>query len=91
MGLIDIVDYYGNMFSPFEVTSPEIIKDIQHTFGDVPLHHFGKTAEILIFFIGTMTIVEIVDLKKRFDLIKGFIGTNSKRKLLWISRILAFI
>ena len=30
-------------------------------FKDTLLHHFGKTCEILIFLIGAMTIVEIID------------------------------
>ena len=57
----------------------------------VLLHHFGKTCEILIFLIGAMTIVEIIDYFDGFATIKKFIKTNSKRKLLWIVAILAFI
>lgn len=55
------------------------------------LHHFGKTCEILIFLIGAMTIVEIIDHFNGFATIKGFIRTNKKRTLLWIVCILAFI
>ncbi|MGB3342658.1 MAG: sodium:proton antiporter NhaD [Aequorivita sp.] len=54
------------------------------------LHHFGKTSEILIFLIGAMTIVEIIDLHRGFDVLKNAVRTNSKRKLLWIIGILAF-
>lgn len=54
------------------------------------LHHLGKTSEILIFLIGAMTIVEIVDHFNGFATIKGFIRTNSKKKLLWIIVLLAF-
>ena len=57
----------------------------------VLLHHFGKTCEILIFLIGAMTIVEIIDYFNGFSTIKKFIKTNKKRKLLWIVAILAFI
>ncbi|PHR45454.1 MAG: sodium:proton antiporter [Fluviicola sp.] len=55
------------------------------------LHHFGKTCEILIFLIGAMTIVEIIDHFHGFSTIKNFIRTNKKRTLLWIIAILAFI
>ena len=55
------------------------------------LHHFGKTCEILIFLIGAMTIVEIIDHFNGFATIKGFIKTNKKRTLLWIIAILAFV
>ncbi|PVW12153.1 sodium:proton antiporter NhaD [Marixanthomonas spongiae] len=59
-------------------------------FNNVLLHHLGKTAEILIFLIGAMTIVEIVDLHRGFNILKGVIKTRSKRKLLWIIGALAF-
>ncbi|SDE92601.1 sodium/proton antiporter, NhaD family [Pricia antarctica] len=55
------------------------------------LHHLGKTAEILVFLLGAMTIVEIIDYFDGFATIKGYIKTKSKRKLLWLFSILAFI
>lgn len=59
-------------------------------FNGTLLHHLGKTAEILIFLIGAMTIVEIIDLHRGFEVLKGAVKTRSKRKLLWIIGILAF-
>lgn len=56
----------------------------------VLLHHMGKTAEILIFLLGAMTIVELVDLHRGFSIITDRIQTKDKRKLLWIISILAF-
>ncbi|MDG1429472.1 MAG: sodium:proton antiporter NhaD [Crocinitomicaceae bacterium] len=55
------------------------------------LHHFGKTCEILIFLVGAMTIVEIIDHFDGFSTIKRYIKTNKKRTLLWIVCILGFI
>jgi Na+/H+ antiporter NhaD/arsenite permease-like protein len=55
------------------------------------LHHFGKTCEILVFLIGAMTIVEIIDHFNGFATIKNFIKTKKKIYLLWIMCILAFI
>jgi Na+/H+ antiporter NhaD/arsenite permease-like protein len=54
------------------------------------LHHFGKTTEILIFLIGAMTIVEIIDYFDGFATIKGFVKTKSKRKLIWVLIVLGF-
>ncbi len=54
------------------------------------LHHFGKTAEILIFLMGAMAIVEMIDHFDGFSSIKKTIRTNSKRKLLFIVSFLAF-
>jgi len=62
-----------------------------HTLEATLLHHFGKTCEILIFLVGAMTIVEIIDHFDGFGTIKKFIKTNKKRTLLWIVAILAFI
>lgn len=61
-----------------------------HTLEETLLHHFGKTCEILIFLIGAMTIVEVIDHFDGFSTIKGFIRTKKKRVLLWIMAILAF-
>jgi len=55
------------------------------------LHHLGKTAEILVFLLGAMTIVEIIDYFDGFATIKGYIRTRKKSKLLWLFSILAFI
>ncbi len=55
------------------------------------LHHFGKTAEILIFLVGAMTIVEIIDHFNGFQTIKRIIKTKNKATLLWIVCVLGFI
>ena len=58
---------------------------------EILLLHLGKTAEIIIFLLGAMTIVEIIDYFNGFSTIKSFIKTKSKKALLWIFAILAFI
>ena len=57
---------------------------------EVLLHHLGKTAEILFFLIGAMTIVELIDLHKGFGAITKLVKTQNKIKLLWITSIIAF-
>lgn len=56
----------------------------------VLLHHIGKIAEILIFLIGAMTIVELIDLHKGFSFITNRIKTTRKRSMLIIISILGF-
>lgn len=74
----------------FEVNAE--LRELEPTHLDeILLHHLGKTAEILVFLLGAMTIVEIIDYFDGFATIKGFIKTKKKRKLLWIFSILAFI
>ena len=55
------------------------------------LHHLGKTAEILVFLLGAMTIVEIIDYFNGFATIKQFMRTRNKVRLLWIFACLAFV
>jgi Na+/H+ antiporter NhaD/arsenite permease-like protein len=62
-----------------------------HLMEETLLHHLGKTAEILVFLLGAMTIVEIIDYFDGFATIKSFIKTKKKTKILWIFSILAFI
>ncbi|UKM65197.1 sodium:proton antiporter NhaD [Flavobacteriaceae bacterium GSB9] len=62
-----------------------------HLMEETLLHHLGKTSEILVFLLGAMTIVEIIDYFDGFSTIKGFIKTKKKSKILWIFAILAFI
>jgi Na+/H+ antiporter NhaD/arsenite permease-like protein len=62
-----------------------------HLLDETLLHHLGKTAEILVFLLGAMTIVEIIDYFDGFSTIKNFVKTKSKRRILWIFSILAFI
>lgn len=62
-----------------------------HLMEETLLHHLGKTAEILVFLLGAMTIVEIIDYFDGFSTIKNFIKTKKKSKILWIFAFLAFI
>ena len=62
-----------------------------HLMEETLLHHLGKTSEILVFLLGAMTIVEIIDYFDGFSTIKSFIKTKKKTKILWIFAGLAFI
>ncbi len=65
--------------------------DKLHLVEETLLHHLGKTAEILVFLLGAMTIVEIIDYFDGFSTIKSYVKTKSKKKILWLFGILAFI
>jgi len=91
-GLDDFKNWFDShamsMLEGFGVMGHE---DKLHVMESTLLHHFGKTCEILIFLVGAMTIVEIIDHFNGFSTIKNFIKTNKKKTLLWIVAILAFI
>ena len=67
------------------------IEDKQHLLESTLLHHLGKTSEILIFLIGAMTIVEIIDHFNGFAVIRDLIKFKSKIAILWVFSILAFV
>ena len=67
------------------------IEERRHLLEETLLHHLGKTAEILFFLLGAMTIVEIIDYFDGFATFKDYIKTKNKKKLLWIFAFLAFI
>ncbi|SFU31012.1 Na+/H+ antiporter NhaD [Pustulibacterium marinum] len=74
----------------FEVNTE--LRELEPTHIDeILLHHLGKTAEIIVFLLGAMTIVEIIDYFNGFSTIKSFIKTKKKRTLLWIFSIMAFV
>ena len=47
------------------------------------LHHLSETCEIIVFLMGAMTIVEIVDANGGFNFVKQRLQTTSKRTLMW--------
>lgn len=82
----NVIDTYDFVYD-YSIGGEEAL----HGFENTLLHHLGKTAEILIFLIGAMTIVEIIDLHRGFEVLKTAVKTRSKKKLLWIIGILAFV
>ncbi|MEQ3690197.1 MAG: sodium:proton antiporter NhaD [Flavobacterium sp.] len=53
--------------------------------------YFGEIAGLLIFLLGAMTIVELIDLHKGFSVITHRIRTKSVLKLLWIIGSITFV
>jgi len=78
-------------------------KDMPHIFpagdahgtGHALLHHIGKIAEILVFLIGAMTIIELMDMHKAFTVITNQIKTRNKKSLFviltWITFFLSAV
>ena len=81
LGHMEIYDHHGHVMHG---------DDYYADLSNVLLHHVGKTAEILIFLIGAMTIVELIDLHRGFSVITRRLKTNSKKRMLWLICILAF-
>jgi Na+/H+ antiporter NhaD/arsenite permease-like protein len=62
-----------------------------HVLGDNLLRHFGKTSEILIFLMGAMAIVEIIDYFDGFKSVQSLIKVKTAYQLLLIISALAFV
>lgn len=97
-GLLSVIDTHEHVYSLMSDhahdahgAAENLHEVMEEGFVNTLLHHLGKTAEILIFLIGAMTIVEIIDLHRGFEVLKGYVKTKSKKNLLWIIGILAFI
>ena len=89
------VDGFSNWFDSskhalVEGFSSLVHDDKLHLVEETLLHHLGKTAEILVFLLGAMTIVEIIDYFDGFSTIKSYVKTKKKKKILWIFAWLAF-
>ena len=89
------IDHFNQWFDPATSQLNSTFGFISHgekmtILEETLLHHFGKTAEILIFLMGAMVIIEIIDYFQGFNTIKKMIKTKSKRSLLWILVIISF-
>ncbi|MDX1941487.1 MAG: sodium:proton antiporter NhaD [Saprospiraceae bacterium] len=85
VGHLDIIDHTDNL-----ITHASDAANYPDNLLGVLGHHLTKIAEILLFLIGAMTIVELVDLHQGFSVITNRINTTSKRKVLLIIAVLAF-
>ena len=90
---VSVIDTHDHVYSLIGMDHHDLeaVHHAEEGFSGTLLHHLGKTAEILIFLIGAMTIVEIIDLHRGFEVLKSYVQTRSKKKLLWIVGALGFI
>lgn len=89
-GWLNVIDGHDHIYSMSGVLDDVSREANEEGFTNALLHHLGKIAEILVFLIGAMTIVELIDLHRGFDVIKEWITTRNKKKLLWIVGIIGF-
>ncbi len=63
----------------------------QHLLTEQLLHHFGKTTEILIFLMGAMAIVEMIDYFDGFKVVQALIRVKTAYQLLLVISVLGFV
>ena len=81
-GLLEVVNHKNQIFGS---------TDEGHALKEILLHHLANTAEIVIFLLGAMTIVELIDLHLGFSSVNRWVTTKSRTRLLWIIGVLAFV
>lgn len=75
---------FGIMWGLYALLSPEV------NIGSELIEHLGSTCETLIFLIGAMTIVDIIDTHGGFYIITKHITTRNKLTLLWLMAVITF-
>lgn len=55
------------------------------------LKYVGRAAEIVLYLLATMTIVEVLDNNGCFDFLKQLLRTRSSRKMVWMLAVITFI
>ena len=75
---------FGLIWSVYSIMDPEA------NIGHELLDHLGSTCETLIFLIGAMTIVDLIDMHGGFYIITKHITTRNKFRLLWLMAAITF-
>ena len=55
------------------------------------LKYVGRAAEIVLYLLATMTIVEVLNNNGCFDFLKQLLRTRNSRKMLWMLALITFI
>lgn len=63
----------------------------QYIAQNIFLKYVGEAAEIVLFLLATMTIVEILDNNGCFDFISQLLKTRSSRRMLWTLAVVTFL
>ena len=75
---------FGLIWSVYSIMDPEA------NIGHELLDHLGSTCETLIFLIGAMTIVDLIDMHGGFYIITKHITTRNKFRLMWLMAAITF-
>lgn len=84
--LLDEYAAFQNYHLALGQNSVDLLSFLDHRL----LHHLEEIAGILLFLMGAMTVVELVDAHDGFSVITDRIKSNKKVRLLWIVSLLSF-
>ena len=80
----EYIDFLGGA-NPTSVAVKEYISR------NVFLKYVGRGAEIVLFLLATMTIVEVLNNNGCFDFLKQMMRTRKSKKLLWVMTMITFV
>lgn len=86
----------GEKFSRFLADNPSLASTstsnqaLQYVLNVDIVEHLGDIVQTLLFLIGAMTIVELIDVHGGFRVITDYITTRHKKKLLWVISFITF-
>uniref|UniRef100_A0AB33JKF9 Sodium:proton antiporter NhaD n=3 Tax=unclassified Prevotella TaxID=2638335 RepID=A0AB33JKF9_9BACT len=79
---------YANFLDGAVATSVAVKQYIAQ---NIFLKYVGEAAEIVLFLLATMTIVEILDNNRCFDFVSQLLKTRSSRRMLWTMGVVTFL
>lgn len=83
---------HGNEYAEFLGGAVATSTTVKHFIAQsVFIKYVGRGAELVLFLLATMTIVEILDNNGCFDFIKAAMRTHRSRKLLWVTALITFV
>lgn len=95
-GLDFVTSQHGDVYSLYRQAT--IVGDTSEStnvkyfiFGNIFLPYVGKAAEIVLFLLSTMTIVEVLNNNGCFDFIRPLLRTRSSKKMLWMLALVTFV
>ncbi len=90
LGIQQVLPAFAEEFENWKLTNPASVLGLKGYFEHQLSHHVQEIASILLFLMGAMTIVEIIDAHNGFQVITDKITSKKKVVLLWTISILTF-
>ena len=87
-----VLSQHPNDYSSFlQGTVATSVTVKEYIASNIFLKYVGRAAEIVLYLLATMTIVEVLDNNGCFDFLKQLLRTRSSQKMVWMLAVIAFI
>ena len=87
-----VLSQHPNDYSSFlQGTVATSVTVKEYIASNIFLKYVGRAAEIVLYLLATMTIVEVLDNNGCFDFLKQLLRTRSSQKMVWMLAVITFI